>query len=258
LGIITQILLRLFPKPETQKTAVAFFNDIQSAAQVVADIIAAKIIPVTLELLDSICIQTVETHASLGLPMEAEALLLIEVDGHTSQVEEEIKVITDICRANEATSIQAANDQEHANQLKAARRKTLAALARRKPTTILEDVTVPRDKIPEMVRSIREIAKKHMVEIAIFGHAGDGNLHPTGMTDARNKEELDRVEAAFEEIYLSALYLGGTITGEHGIGIKKRAILPKQVGETGINLMRSIKQTFDPNNVMNPGKILEV
>jgi glycolate oxidase len=258
LGIITQILLRLLPKPETQRTAVAFFNDIQPAAQVVADIIAAKIIPVTLELLDNICIQNVEAYASLGLPVEAGALLLIEVDGYSSQVDQEIKIITDICRSNEATSVNVAKDQAHAAQLKAARRTTLAALARRKPTTILEDVTVPRDKIPEMVRRIREIARKHKVEIAIFGHAGDGNLHPTGMTDARDKAELERVETAFEEIYLSALELGGTITGEHGIGLKKRAILPKQVGGTGIALMRTIKQSLDPHNILNPGKVFEI
>jgi glycolate oxidase len=258
LGIITQILLRLLPKPETQRTAVAYFDDIQPAAQVVADIIAAKIIPVTLELLDNICIQNVEAYASLGLPVDAGALLLIEVDGYNSQVDQEIRIITDICRSNGATSVNVASDPEHANQLKAARRTTLAALARRKPTTILEDVTVPRDKIPEMIRRIREIARKYRVEIAIFGHAGDGNLHPTGMTDARNKAELERVETAFEEIYLSALELGGTITGEHGIGLKKRAILPKQVGGTGIALMRSIKQSLDPQNILNPGKVFEI
>jgi glycolate oxidase len=258
LGIITQILLRLLPKPETQRTAVAIFDDIQPAAQVVADIISAKIIPVTLELLDNICIQNVEAYASLGLPVEAGALLLIEVDGYNSQVDQEIRIITDICRSNGSTSVNVASDPAHANQLKAARRTTLAALARRKPTTILEDITVPRNKVPEMVRRIREIAEKYKVEIAIFGHAGDGNLHPTGMTDARDKEELSRVEIAFEEIYLAALELGGTITGEHGIGLKKRNILPKQVGATGMELMRSIKRSIDPNNILNPGKVFEL
>jgi glycolate oxidase len=258
LGIITQILLRLLPLPETQRTALATFNDIQSAAQVVADIIAARIIPVTLELLDNICIKSVEAHASLGLPTNAGALLLIEVDGYASQVDEEMRAITAICQSNRATSFNIADDQIQANHLKAARRTTLAALARRKPTTILEDVTVPRSKIPEMVRRIQEISQKFEVEIAIFGHAGDGNLHPTGMTDARDGEELTRVIKAFEEIYISALDIGGTITGEHGVGIKKRHILPKQVGETGMNLMRSIKQSIDPNNILNPGKVLEV
>jgi len=258
LGIITQILLRLLPKPETQRTAMALFDDIQPAAQVVADIIAARIVPVTLELLDNICIQSVEAHASLGLPVDAGALLLIEVDGYHSQVDGEIEKIIHICQSNKATSVNVAKDQIHANQLKAARRTTLAALARRKPTTILEDVTVPRDKIPEMVRKIREIAQKYDVEIAIFGHAGDGNLHPTGMTDARDTEELSRVETAFEEIYLAALELGGTITGEHGIGIKKRHILPKQVGEIGLDTMKSIKKSIDPNNILNPGKVFEL
>lgn len=258
LGVVTQILIRLIPLPETQRTALAFFDDIQTAAQVVSDTIAARIIPVTLELLDAISIQCVDDFAKLNLPRDMGAMLLIEVDGASEVVNREIDQVGNICQQNNARRLEIARDKTHADQLKAARRSTLAALARRRPTTILEDVTVPRDKIPEMVRLIRKIADEHKVEIAIFGHAGDGNLHPTGMTDARDQDELRRVEDAFDEIFKAALSLGGTITGEHGVGIKKRHVLPLRAGTTGMATMAAIKRALDPNNILNPGKVLTV
>jgi len=258
LGIITQALLRLLPLPEAQRTALAFFENIDQAAQVVADIIAARIIPVTLELLDAVSMHCVENYAHLGLPMDASATLLLEVDGNKIQVETEIEQIASICMRNGARGLEVAREKSQAEKLKAARRVTLAALARACPTTILEDVTVPRNQIPNMVRRIREISAKHQVEIAIFGHAGDGNLHPTGMTDERNVDELARVVAAFEEIYDAALELDGTITGEHGVGLKKRHVLPKQLGPVGITTMKAIKNSLDPNHIFNPGKVIEL
>ena len=235
---------------------IAFFGDVASSAQVVAEIIQARIIPVTLELLDQICLQSIEAHAHLGLPNTAGAMLLIEVDGPSIQLDGEIEQITSICERHQATQIEVAKNQSQADRLKAARRTTLAALARRKPTTILEDVTVPRDKIPDMVGRIKTIAQQFDVEIALFGHAGDGNLHPTAMADARDAAELNRVEAAFEEIFSAAIELGGTITGEHGIGTKKRHMLPRQVGPVGIKTMRAIKAALDPGNLLNPNKVV--
>ena len=258
LGIITEALLRLLPLPEDQRTAVAYFDDIQSAAEVVARIISARIIPVTLEMLDRVSIQCVEAHAKLGLPSQAGAMLLIEVDGPKRQVDEEIMQIARICKANCVTQLQVAEDESQASNLKEARRTTIAALARRKPTTILEDITVPRSKIPEMVRRIREIAERYRIEVAIFGHAGDGNLHPTALTDVRDHEEMKRVKDAFDEIFHQALSLGGTITGEHGVGLKKRHVLPKQMGEVGMGTLKAIKQSLDPNHILNPGKIFEL
>lgn len=258
LGVITQVLLRLLPLPEAQRTAVAYFESVEQAAQVVADTIAAGMIPVTLELLDQVSLRCVDEYARLGLPQDAGAMLLIEVDGPESIVDEEINQIATIAGNNRATNVEIAGDENHAEQLKAARRTTLAALARHQPTMILEDVTVPRDKIPHMVRQIREIAERYKVQIAIFGHAGDGNLHPTGMTDSRDEGELRRVEEAFEEIFSAALKLGGTITGEHGVGIKKRHVLPKQFGTTGMKTMAAIKLALDPNNILNPGKVIEL
>jgi glycolate oxidase len=256
LGVITQILVRLIPLPEARRTAVAFFDDVQAAAEVVADTIAARIVPVTLELLDGMSIRCVEDHAGLGLPTDANAMLLIEVDGLDQVVDGEMQQILTICQKHNARQVETARSASEAENLRAARRSTLAALARRRPTTILEDVTVPRDMIPEMVVRIRQIADRNNVEIAIFGHAGDGNLHPTGMTDARDANELGRMEAAFREIFEAALALGGTITGEHGIGLKKRHFLPMQVGETGMATMRAIKKALDPNGILNPGKVL--
>ena len=256
LGIITQIGLRLLPPPETQRTMAAYFADVSSSAHVVADIIRARIIPVTLELMDQICIRSVEAHAHLGLPTAAGAMLLIEVDGPAVQLDSEVERIMKICQDHSATHIDIAKNRGQADELKVARRTTLAALARRKPTTILEDVTVPRDKIPDMVGRIRAIAANHDVEIALFGHAGDGNLHPTAMADARDSLELSRVEEAFDEIFSAAIELGGTITGEHGIGTKKRHVLPRQVGPVGIKTMRAIKTALDPQNLLNRNKVI--
>ncbi len=258
LGIVTQAILRLLPLPEDQRTAVAYFEDIQSAAQVVAETIAARIIPVTLELLDGVSIRCIEANAKLGLPTHVDAMLLIEVDGPKNQVDDEIQEIAEICRKNEASQIEIAEDETQAANLKAARRTTLAALAQRKPTTVLEDVTVPRSQIPKMVKKIRDIAEWYQIEIAIFGHAGDGNLHPTALTDVRDQAEMKRVESAFNEIFLAALSLGGTITGEHGVGVKKRRVLPKQIGTVGMETHRVIKQALDPNNILNPNKIFKL
>jgi glycolate oxidase len=255
LGVITHILLRLIPLPEARRTAVCFFDDVQAAAEVVADAIAARIIPVTLELLDGVSIRCVEEHAALGLPTDLGAMLLIEVDGPSQIVDGEIQQVLTICQNHDARQVQTARSAHEAERLRAARRSTLAALARRRPTTILEDVTVPRHMIPKMVARIRQIAERNNVEIAIFGHAGDGNLHPTGMTDARDPDELRRMEAAFREIFETALLLGGTITGEHGIGLKKRDFLPMQAGEAGMATMRAIKNALDPNGILNPGKV---
>jgi glycolate oxidase len=151
--------------------------------------------------------------------------------------------------------VRVAQTPEEGANLLAARRAALSALSRLRPTTILEDATVPRSRLAEMVAEIERIAEKYDVQICTFGHAGDGNLHPTCLTDERNKEELARVEQAFEEIFLAALRLGGTISGEHGIGLAKRDYLPLQVGEGGIALMKAIKEAFDPNHIMNPGKM---
>ncbi|MCM3024746.1 glycolate oxidase subunit GlcD [Heyndrickxia ginsengihumi] len=255
LGIITEATLKLIPKPEAKKTILALYQDIEAAGQTVSSIIANKMIPTTLEFLDKSTLNAVEDFAKIGLPTDVEAILLIEQDGPEEIVERDIKRISEICRQQQAIDVQVAASNEEAEKLTTARRAALSALARLKPTTILEDATVPRSEIATMVKAIADIAKKYNVKISTFGHAGDGNLHPTCLTDVRNEEEMERVEDAFAEIFEKALKLGGTITGEHGVGIMKAPYLEWKLGKAGIDVMKGIKQAIDPNNIMNPGKL---
>ncbi|KZM57348.1 glycolate oxidase subunit GlcD [Geobacillus stearothermophilus] len=255
LGIVTEATLKLIPMPETKQTMLALYQDLEAAARSVSKIIANKIIPATLEFLDQPTLEVVEDFARIGLPTDVKAVLLIEQDGPKEVVERDMKKMADICRAEQAVSVQLARSEEEAEALRTARRAALSALARLKPTTILEDATVPRSEIAKMVKAINEIAEKYQLKICTFGHAGDGNLHPTCPTDARNREEMERVERAFEEIFAKAIELGGTITGEHGVGVMKAPYLEWKLGPAGIAAMKAVKQALDPNNIMNPGKV---
>ncbi|HEY4602412.1 MAG TPA: glycolate oxidase subunit GlcD [Cerasibacillus sp.] len=255
LGVITEATLKLIPQPETKKTMLALYSDLEAAAESVSAIIANRIIPATLEFLDQATLKVVEDFAKIGLPTEAKAVLLIEQDGAPEIVERDMKKMAELCRENRAFDVSVAKTEQDAEKLTAARRTALSALSRLKPTTILEDATVPRSEIANMVRAITEIANKYQLTICTFGHAGDGNLHPTCLTDARNQEEIERVEKAFAEIFEKAIELGGTITGEHGVGVMKLPYLHLKVGEAGLEVMRQIKKALDPNNILNPGKI---
>lgn len=257
LGVITRVLLKLIPPPAARKTMLAVYDNMENAARTVSAIIAAKIIPCTLEFLDRVTINCVEDYAAIGLPRDAEALLLIESDGHPAAVEEEAAAMAAIARQNGAVDVKIAATPEEAASLAAARRTAFSALARVGPTTILEDATVPRNRLPEMVRCIQEVAHRHQLKIGTFGHMGDGNLHPTFLTNETNKDEMHRVEEAMKEIFARAVELGGTITGEHGVGLAKKAFLPGAIGELNIDIMRRVKKTFDPAGLLNPGKIFE-
>ncbi|PTL21286.1 glycolate oxidase subunit GlcD [Shouchella clausii] len=255
LGVITEATLKLVPMPETKQTMLSLFSDMEAAARSVSSIIANRIIPVTLEFLDQPTLKAVEDFAKIGLPTDAEAVLLIEQDGAKEVVERDIQRIAEICLNEGALSAEVASSKEEALELTAARRAALSALARLRPTTILEDATVPRSEVANMVRAINEIANEYNVTICTFGHAGDGNLHPTCLTDVRDEEEMHRVEEAFAAIFAKAIELGGTITGEHGVGMMKAPYLEWKLGEEGIALMRAIKQAIDPNHIMNPAKL---
>ena len=257
LGIITKVLLKLIPPPAARKTMLAVYDNMENAAKTVSAIIKAKIIPCTLEFLDKVTINCVEDYAGIGLPREAEALLLIESDGHPAAVEEEAAAMAAIAKANGAGEVKIAATAEEAASLAAARRTAFSALARVGPTTILEDATVPRNRLPEMVRCIQETGRRHNLKIGTFGHMGDGNLHPTFLTNEKNQEEMHRVELAMKEIFARAIELGGTITGEHGVGLAKKDFLPAAVGELNVGVMRSIKAAFDPQGILNPGKIFD-
>jgi glycolate oxidase len=255
LAVITEATLKLIPMPETKQTMLALYQDLSAAANSVSKIIANKIIPTTLEFLDQPTLKVVEEFAQIGLPTDVKAVLLIEQDGPPEIVERDLLKMAEVCKQEKAVSIQVAASEEEADALRTARRAALSAIARLAPTTILEDATVPRSEIANMVQAINEITEKYELTICTFGHAGDGNLHPTCATDARNHEEMERVEQAFEEIFEKAIALGGTITGEHGVGAMKAPYLEWKLKEEGIAAMKAIKRAFDPNNIMNPGKV---
>ncbi len=257
LGVVTRVLLRLLPAPAARQTLLATYPTMAAAAETVSAIIAARIIPCTLEFLDRRTLRCVEDYAHVGLPLDAEAVLLVETDGHPAAVADEAARIEELARRHGATTVKRAADAAEADRLTTARRTAFSALARLRPTTILEDVTVPRSELAKMIGFVQEVAARHQVEIATFGHFGDGNLHPTVLTDERNAEEMRRVEQALHEIFEHALQLGGTITGEHGVGLAKKAFLRQQLGDASYALLKQIKRTLDPSGLLNPGKIFE-
>ncbi len=255
LGVITKILLKLIPKPAARKTLLAVYDRMDEAAATVSAIIAAPIIPCTMEFLDRTTIRCIEDYAHVGLPTDAEAILLLETDGHPAAVEDEAARMAAIARAHGARSVALAQSVEEAAALMNARRMAIPAMARVAPTTILEDATVPRSRLAEMVRFVQRTAEKHGLMVGTFGHFGDGNLHPTFLANERNEDEIHRVHAAVREIFDEAVRLGGTISGEHGIGVAKREFLPGAIGRLNLRILREVKRAFDPQNVLNPGKI---
>jgi glycolate oxidase len=258
LGIITKVLLKLIPKPAARQTLLATFAAMEAAAAAVSAIIAARIVPCTLEFLDRTTLRCVEDYAHVGLPTDADAVLLIETDGHPAAVEDEALRIEEILRNHGATTLRRARDAEEAIQLATARRSAFSALARVKPTTILEDVTVPRSELATMIRAVQDIAAAHRLTVATFGHFGDGNLHPTFLTNERDTDEMHRVELALEEIFKRCKELGGTVTGEHGVGLAKKRALRAQMDEGSYALLKQVKRTLDPDGLLNPGKIFDV
>ncbi len=257
LGIITEITVKLMPTPEARKTLSATFKKLDDAADTVFDIISSKVIPATLEIMDNVTIKTVENYANIGLDIKSDAMLIIEVDGISEVVEKEAKAVEEVCKKNNGVVTVAKNDEERDGLLQA-RRDALPALAQVSPTTILEDATVPRSEVPKMIKALQEISKKYNLKIGTFGHAGDGNLHPTILTDERNTEEMEKVNKAIDEIFENAIKLGGTLSGEHGIGIAKKKYVVNEFGEDGVEALKAVKKALDPKNILNPGKIVSI
>jgi glycolate oxidase len=255
LGVITEITLRLLPKPPAKRTMLAIFDRLDDAAEAVAGIMAGGVIPATLEIMDQRSIRCVEDYLKLGLPRDAEAILLIEVDGMPVAVEAEAEVIARICRERGVRSFQAARDAREADNLWRARRAISPAISQARPSKIGEDISVPRSAVPAMVREIQRISRDYSLPIVIFGHAGDGNLHPNILTDRRDPVEMERVERAIEAIFEASVRLGGTLSGEHGIGTTKRPFLRMALAPEVISLMRDVKRAVDPQGILNPGKI---
>ena len=258
LGIISQAVMKLIPPPQASQALMAVFADMQDAAEAVAGIIAAHILPCTLEFLDNNTIIRVDDFTHAGLPREAGAILLIEVDGHPAQVADDAAAVEKVLKANRATAVHVPKYAEEKTRLWEARRQALPVLARCRPTTVLEDATVPRSQIPAMMKAVNEIAAKHKVEVGTFGHAGDGNLHPTVLCDKRDKEEFSRVEAAVDEMFDVAIKLQGTLSGEHGIGTAKAKWLEKETGRGALEYSRRLRHALDPKGLLNPTKMVEI
>jgi glycolate oxidase len=255
LGVFSRIIIKLVPPPKASKAMMAVYDDINKASETVAGIIAAHIVPCTLEILDQNCLKYVEAHTHAGLPLDAAAILLIEVDGgHQQLVEDDAAEVIAVCNKCGAREVRLARDAAEKFKIWEARRNALPALARAKATTVLEDATVPRSKVPAMVAAINEIAARYKLEVGTFGHAGDGNLHPTILCDRRDKEEFARVEAAVDELFDVALKLQGTLSGEHGIGLAKAKWMEKETNRATIEFSKEIRRALDPKYIFNAGK----
>ena len=218
----------------------------------------SHIIPATLEFLDEMTIRCVNNFIGDILPQQARVVLLIEVDGHKTTTEEDAEKVVRICKKNNAITVNIAKDSLETDALTLARRSALPALSQVRPTTVLEDVSVPPSRLAEMIDGVAHIGKKNRIQIDIFGHAGGGNIHPTILTDIRDAAEMARVYKTIEEIFELAVKLEGTITGEHGVGIMKRKYLPMQLDHDTLEAIRALKQAFDPQNILNPGKIFDL
>ncbi|MFI7538469.1 FAD-binding oxidoreductase [Streptosporangium sp. NPDC049376] len=255
LGVITEATVALTPAPETTGTGLAYFATLADAGRAVARIIGSGIVPATLEFLDAKCVAAVEDYAGLGLRRDAGALLLFGDDGAAAPVADHLARMAEICLGEGATEAVVAGAAAESEALLAARRCALPALSRLGSVTILEDASVPRPRIAEMVARVDALAVRHGLTIATFGHAGDGNLHPTCVIDAGDTDAAERAHRAFADIFRAAMELGGTITGEHGVGAAKLPYLAERLGEDQMALLRRIKAAFDPAGILNPGKL---
>lgn len=255
LGIITLITVRLIPLPPAKRCMLATFPRLEDAPLTVSAIISARIIPSTLEFIDQAAIRCVEEYLQMGLPTQAEALLLIEVDGDAELIDKQCSAIETICYQQGASAVQVAHSREEEAQLWRARRSISPALLKLNPHKINEDITVPISRIPEIIRRITAIARHYRLINVNFGHAGDGNIHTNLMINKDNPDEVERAHQAVREIFQATLELGGTISGEHGIGITKASFLEMDIGTENLKLMERLKSLLDPNHILNPGKL---
>jgi len=256
LAVITSINLRLIPKPAVKKTMMAFFTDVSLAVRTVSDIIREKVVPTTLEFMDGLCIECVRDEMGIEIPREAGAMLLIEVDGDELLVSRDGKKVEEICIRSGAISFQAASGREDAERLWEARKELSPSLLRLRPGKVSEDVVVPRSRMAELVSFLSPLGKRYGLPIPAFGHAGDGNIHVNIMLDKENQKEVDNADAAVRELFRKVIEMGGTITGEHGIGITKAPYLEMEISRPALDLMSRLKKAFAPHGILNPGNIL--
>ncbi|MDD3826583.1 MAG: FAD-linked oxidase C-terminal domain-containing protein [Anaerolineae bacterium] len=257
LGVITRAILKLIALPEAKRTGQAIFPRLEDASRAVNAILWGGIVPATLELMDETAINCVEDYMHLGLPRDAEAILIIETDGDNADAARDMDVIARICRDGGAIEMRIAQTAKESDDLWRARRSISGSLGRKRPNKLGEDISVPRSAIPDTIRGIKEISDKRKLPIVIFGHAGDGNLHPNILFDKRDPEEWARVQQAVADLFALSVSVGGTLSGEHGVGTLKKPFLESDVGPIAMDVMRSIRRALDPRGILNPGKILD-
>lgn len=255
LGVITEITLKINPKPTAFKTVLASFSHLKDAGQAIADIMHAGIIPSVLEVLEENTITVLRERANMGLP-NVKALILTETDGYTeAETAFQMAAVIEIFRKNKVTDIQVAHTAEETEELWRARKSAGSTAAQLRPSNVSEDVTVPISKVPDLLTGISKIVRNYGLPFVIFGHAGDGNLHPRIMYDPSVPDQVQQLKKAVYEIFKLTCDLGGTLTGEHGIGLSKAPYMTLEHDQVSLDLMRSIKRLFDPNNILNPGKM---
>jgi glycolate oxidase len=256
LGIVTEITLRLIAQPEAIKTLLAIFNSIEDASNTVSAIIAEGIIPATLEMMDNTVIQAVEDSLAAGYPRDAAAVLIIELDGLKDGMERLAEQIVAICQRHNVREVKAAKDNAERMKLWAGRKGAFGAISRLRPSYLVCDGTVPRTQLPATLKKVMELAEQYKLRVGNVFHAGDGNLHPLILFDVRDPEELERVEKLGSAILKLCVDMGGTISGEHGIGLEKLKEMSFIFSAADIEFMRAIKRAFDPHDLVNPGKVL--
>ncbi len=254
LGLTTKAIVKVVPIPEAAATLTVTFNDLNDTANAVADIIGSGILPAAMELMDEICIKAIEGASNLGLDTQAAGLLLIEVDGTKESCASELDRVIEKLEANNAKAIQRAQTEGERQKLWQARRAAYGSFAKLAPDILSEDVTVPVSQVPEMIRRCKAIGEKYGLTAGVLAHAGDGNMHPMFNADRNNTEEWDRITKAFDEIFEAAADLGGTLSGEHGVGLAKTKYLGLVMNQDSRDLMTTIKRAVDPDNILNPGK----
>lgn len=258
LAVVTSVTLRLIPMPEAKKTMIAFFPDVSSAVRTVSDIIRHKVIPTILEFIDRLCLDCVEDEMDISLPRATEGMLLIEVDGDKAAVKQAQEKIREVCARGLCLGFEAASSPEEAERLWEARRNVSPSLLKLRPHKISEDIVVPRSRMPELFDYLNKLSHRYGLPIPAFGHAGDGNIHVNVMLDKNNPTEQENANILIKALFERLLRMGGTITGEHGIGITKSQYLEMEIPRAGLELMDRIKRAFDPQGILNPGKIFHV
>jgi glycolate oxidase len=256
LALVTEITVRLLRLPEATKTLLAVFDTLDDTTETVAELTARGITPAACEMLDGWTLRAVEAYVHAGFPLDSAAVLLIDVDGVREMVESQAEEVADVCRTHKAREVRVARDAKERDLLWKGRKNAFGAVGRFSPTYYVQDGVIPRTKLPQTIRRIEEISKKYGYQIGNIFHAGDGNLHPLILFDARDEKQLREVIAASDEIIQFCVEMGGAITGEHGVGMEKDRLMPMLFSEADLEVMRQVRNAFNPTGILNPEKIL--